>query len=109
MKSVVEGCLLECTGDAASFHAAFRFPADLEVLAGHFPGHPLVPGVFLIEAVRLAAERIVGRPLRIARVRDAKFVSIVEPDSIVEFTAVIDGMRCRAEWTGGTRVDLEFG
>ena len=109
MKTVVEGCLLDHAGDAAAFQARFRFPAELEVFEGHFPGHPLVPGVFLIEGVRVVAERILGKPLRIARVRDAKFVAIVEPDVTVELQGSITGARCRAEWTGGSRVDIEFG
>ena len=108
MKSVVERCLIDIEGDAASFRARFRFPADLEVFRGHFPGHPIVPGVFLLEAVRTAAERVLGPALRIVRVRDAKFTSIVEPDTILELQGSIIDNRCRAGWTGGSRVDIEF-
>jgi len=108
MKAVVESCLLDLEGDAAAFRARFRFPADLEVFRGHFPGHPIVPGVFLIEAVRIVAERIEGRALRIVRVRDAKITAVVEPDTTVEFAGSIASERCRAKWTGGSRIDIEF-
>jgi len=108
MKQVVESCLVAIEGDAASFRAQFLFPGELEVFAGHFPDRPLVPGVFLIEAVRVAAQKIRGGRLRIARIRDAKFLAIVEPDSPLEVTGSLTGNRCRADLTGGTRVDLEF-
>jgi 3-hydroxyacyl-[acyl-carrier-protein] dehydratase len=108
MKRVVESCLLELTGNAEAFEATFRFPADLEVFRGHFPGHPLVPGVFLIESVRVVAERILGEPLRITRVRDAKFTSIVEPDTTIAIRGSIADQRCRAALPGGSRVEIEF-
>jgi len=109
MRSTVEGCLLELEGTAEAFVARFRFPADLPVFEGHFPGHPIVPGVYLIESVRVVAEKFGGRPLRIARVGDAKITSITRPDAVVEFTGSIDGSRCRTKWTGGSRIDVEFG
>ena len=37
------------------YRAVASWPAGSEVLAGHFPGMPLVPGVLLIEAVAQAA------------------------------------------------------
>ena len=36
-------------------HARYRVPADHPVLAGHFPGRPLWPGVYLIEGLAQAA------------------------------------------------------
>ena len=63
---------------------------------GHFPGLPLVPGVFLIEAVRCAAEHVLDRPLRLERVTDAKFTAEVAPDVEVSLDASLDGDRCRA-------------
>ena len=59
--------------------AYFRFDAGLSVFEGHFPGYTLVPAVFLIEAVRLASERLLARPLVLARVERAKFTGEVRP------------------------------
>ena len=96
MKAVVESCLREAHSEEGGFSGTFRFPIDLEVFQGHFPGIPLVPGVFLIEAVRCAAERALDRPLRLARVTDAKFTAEVAPDVEVTVEATLDGDRCRA-------------
>jgi len=108
MKDVVESCLtkIEITGD--SFRAEFRFPPQLEVFRGHFPGAPLVPGIFLLEAARIAAERAAGHALRITRVKDAKFVQMVKPDDLVEITGQFREQRCSATLSGGTRVELDL-
>ncbi len=42
-------------GEGAS--GMVHFPAELPVFAGHFPGKPLVPGVYLLAAVAEVARR----------------------------------------------------
>ena len=96
MKAVVEGCLRDARTTSDGFSGEFRFPKDLDVFAGHFPNVPLVPGVFLVEAVRCAAERALERPLRLVRVTDAKFTAEVAPDVEVTVEAELDGEKCRA-------------
>ncbi|HRQ66517.1 MAG TPA: hypothetical protein PKZ76_16900 [Xanthomonadaceae bacterium] len=41
-------------------HSSFQVGAEHPCLAGHFPGHPLVPGVLLLEHVLRAAEAWTG-------------------------------------------------
>jgi 3-hydroxyacyl-[acyl-carrier-protein] dehydratase len=57
----------------------FRFKADDPVFAGHFPGHPIVPGVFQLEMTRMAAESIIKCPLSIREIRKAKFQRPILP------------------------------
>ena len=63
--------------DGRAFEQNFCIDANHPVLPGHFPGHPLVPGVMLLEQVALALRR--WRDLRIARVLEAKFVAPLLP------------------------------
>lgn len=65
----------------------FRFPAEQQVFSGHFPGYPLVPGVFLLETARIVSERIAGKKLRLTGIENAKFTREVRPGDTVE-TAV---------------------
>ncbi|RDS82160.1 hydroxymyristoyl-ACP dehydratase [Dyella monticola] len=46
-------------------------------LPGHFPGHPLVPGVVLLEYVAQALRD--WRNQRLARVREVKFLASLHP------------------------------
>jgi 3-hydroxymyristoyl/3-hydroxydecanoyl-(acyl carrier protein) dehydratase len=53
--------------------------ADHPSLAGHFPGNPLVPGVLILDAVLAAAIAHCGRPLRLQRLPQAKFLQPLRP------------------------------
>ncbi|HEX3987907.1 MAG TPA: hypothetical protein VHZ30_00665 [Verrucomicrobiae bacterium] len=61
----------------------FRFGADDPVFAGHFPAHPLLPGVFQLEMTRAAAEWAVHHPLALNEVSKAKFQRPILPSEIV--------------------------
>ncbi len=76
--------------------AAFRgercFPADEPFFAGHFPGLPVVPGVFLLEALAECARRSLAaehpdRRFVLAGVTGVRFRRRVEPGDRVHFEA----------------------
>jgi uncharacterized membrane protein len=60
------------------FEQSLRIDAGHPALPGHFPGHPLVPGVILLEQVALALR--CWRDQRLVRVIEAKFVAPLLPD-----------------------------
>jgi 3-hydroxyacyl-[acyl-carrier-protein] dehydratase len=64
--------------------AGFRFEADVPVFAGHFPGNPLLPGVFQLEMTRVVAEMVLGGTLAIREVIKAKFTSPIVPGEVVQ-------------------------
>ena len=74
---------------------SFTIPADHPALPGHFPGHPIVPGVLILAAVldalgRIQAARCVGLP-------QAKFLSPLRP-----------GERCDIRFNGsGAKLDFD--
>lgn len=59
-----------------TFRTALRVDPKHPTLAGHFPGHPVVPGVVLLE--RVAAALRTWQGVRVARL-DAKFVQPLLP------------------------------
>ncbi len=61
----------------------FRFAADDPVFAGHFPGHPLLPGIFQIEMTRGLAEAALGGALAVRVVTKAKFLRPIIPGETV--------------------------
>jgi 3-hydroxymyristoyl/3-hydroxydecanoyl-(acyl carrier protein) dehydratase len=67
----------------------FIVPPQHPSLAGHFPGHPIVPGVVLLDLVLEAirshgAATSTGQPLRLASIVSTKFLQAVAPDTRVD-------------------------
>ena len=90
---------------------AWDVPEDLDILRGHFPGNPVVPGVYLSEhAFQSAAIAIYmgdddrdgpGTPV-LTRIEDARFKVIVRPGDTVETTAPVDEVLTNARWCSAT-------
>jgi acyl-coenzyme A synthetase/AMP-(fatty) acid ligase len=69
---------------AQSPRPGFVIDADHPAMAGHFPGHPIVPGVVLLDHAVLALGSALGRPLALAQASLLKFLSPVRPGERVE-------------------------
>jgi 3-hydroxymyristoyl/3-hydroxydecanoyl-(acyl carrier protein) dehydratases len=71
-------------------------------LPGHFPGHPLVPAVILLEQVALALRA--WRNQRLARVLEAKFVGPLLPGQAAQLRL----SQAPSAADGGERVRFEI-
>ena len=78
----------------------FRFGADDPTFAGHFPGRPLLPGVYQLEMARAAAGWALDCPLAVREVCRAKFRRPILPGEIVrlelKWSEVGGGVQARA-------------
>src|ERR1700730_14682903 len=77
--------VVELVLDAPMIRVEARIPTSSTIFEGHFPGHPLMPGVLLIETMAqasgflvLARIGFVRMPL-LAAVKDARFRRFVPP------------------------------
>jgi 3-hydroxyacyl-[acyl-carrier-protein] dehydratase len=61
----------------------FRFGSDNPTFAGHFPGQPILPGVFQLEMTRAAAEWVLHCSLDIREITKAKFLRPIMPHELV--------------------------
>lgn len=70
-----------------------RVPDASPVFEGHFPGHPILPGVLMIETLAqtggwlLLANQRFGNMVFLAKVRDAKLRAFVAPGTALEAEA----------------------
>jgi 3-hydroxymyristoyl/3-hydroxydecanoyl-(acyl carrier protein) dehydratase len=83
----------------------FTIPSDHPSLAGHFPGHPVAPGVVLLDEV---LSRLSGASAGPARLLSAKFTAPVLPQEkvVVEWSELPDGrvdFACRVAERGVLR------
>ena len=78
---------------ARTIRTEARVPLTSTIFEGHFPGHPLMPGVLLIEAMAQTAGWLViattefRRMIFLAAVKEAKFRSFVTPGFVLAVQA----------------------
>ena len=66
------------------------------VFEGHFPGNPVVPGVFLIQMIRETLEVLEQKKFRIDKADEIKFMNMVIPQQSNRLTLEIQ-KRTRSE------------
>jgi 3-hydroxyacyl-[acyl-carrier-protein] dehydratase len=71
-----------------SLKATLTLNKNHKIFKGHFPGHPVVPGVCMMQIVREVMELSTGKKLRIAGADFIKFLTIINPEqnSVVDMT-----------------------
>ncbi len=66
----------------------FTVSRQTPFFAGHFPGHPILPGVVALGWLLAAAERLHGAALTPLTLLNVKFQVVIEPGTVVELTVV---------------------
>lgn len=67
--------------DQHSLSCRLSFETRHRIFEGHFPGHPIVPGVCSIAIVKEALESAVGQTLLLRESSIIKFLGLIHPDS----------------------------
>jgi len=101
-----EGALSAVQATPEGFQAKLCVPSGAAVLAGHFPGHPVVPAVYLIEAARAASSQARGTGA-LRGVRSAKFLKEVAPGAEVLLDGRLEAQGPPEQPTGWI-LDAEF-
>jgi 3-hydroxyacyl-[acyl-carrier-protein] dehydratase len=91
--------VVELNVESRSLVASARVPETSSVFEGHFPGHPLMPGVLLLETMAQAAGYLLlaldgfSRMPFFANAKEANFRAFVTPgsDLTVHATRIHDG------------------
>lgn len=61
-------------------------PPGLPFFEGHFPGHPILPGVVALDWMMRAAERFLDRPLAGVELLNVKFQVVILPGAELVLT-----------------------
>lgn len=62
----------------------FQVPPDSPFFEGHFPGHPILPGVVALGWMLAAAERFLGRSIEATELLNVKFQVVILPGALLE-------------------------
>jgi len=72
------------------FRYAGTIAPDHPFLPGHFPGHPIVPAVVLLEEVERALRQAIGAKARLTGLPNVKFLSPLAPGVAFEVLLQVD-------------------
>jgi 3-hydroxyacyl-[acyl-carrier-protein] dehydratase len=108
--------ILEC--DQRRIITEKKIPVDLDVFTGHYPEHPIMPGVLLCEALFQSGALLMAKILQadksenskmipvLARIGGARFKRSVYPgDTIVMEVQLTETMSSASFFTGKLRID----
>ena len=76
---------------AGRITARRHVPADEPFFAGHFPALPVVPGVFVVEALAECVRRVLGPGTRLTSAPLVRFRRRVNPGDTLELAAIPAG------------------
>jgi 3-hydroxyacyl-[acyl-carrier-protein] dehydratase len=91
-----------------------KFREDHPIFEGHFPGHPIVPGVCMVQIIRALTEKMLAEKLRIQRGDQLKFLKFIDPrersqvDATVSIKPSREGYAITASLFDGDDVLFKF-
>ena len=91
-----------------------RLLPDCDIYRGHFPGHPVCPGVCHIETIKECAMRLMGKKISIHTIRQCRFLSVATPSVCSEVNVTMDicpveeGFKITVRIADDTRVYADF-
>ena len=85
LRSEIAACLASFTPEGATAaQTAWVFPREFSGFQGHFPNQPVCPGVCVVLAQLVAAQRLAGRELELVEIENVKFMWPVFPERQVD-------------------------
>jgi 3-hydroxyacyl-[acyl-carrier-protein] dehydratase len=118
---LVDAVAVEPDGAGYTVTARHTVRADDPNLAGHFPGNPIFPGVFVLEFLEQAVSRVVGDlggpPVRLVGIRSVRFLAPATPGDELTLALALSrtddgwlarGHCARADGTRNATVTADF-
>lgn len=88
---------------------------ESEILNGHFPGQPVVPGACMLQLVKDVLEDVLQKPIQLLKAAQLKFITMLVPDderliSIdITYQVLENGeLKVAAKLTAGDSVCFKF-
>lgn len=69
-----------------------RLHPEWPIYQAHFPGHPITPGVCIVQMVQELLQGLLHRELSLCQAKNVKYLSIVSPEEITELTVTFSKM-----------------
>lgn len=66
------------------FH--LRLHPEWPIYKSHFPGHPITPGVCIVQTVQELLQSLLHRRLTLVQAKNVKYLAIISPEETTELT-----------------------
>ena len=63
-----------------------RIHPEWPIYKAHFPGHPITPGVCIVQMVQELLQNLLQRELFLLKAKNVKYLAIVSPEEVSELT-----------------------
>jgi 3-hydroxyacyl-[acyl-carrier-protein] dehydratase len=73
--------IISINADDGTIVASLQIDIDNEILKGHFPDQPVVPGACMVQIVKEVLADALAKPLRLSKADNIKFLSLIEPST----------------------------
>jgi 3-hydroxyacyl-[acyl-carrier-protein] dehydratase len=60
--------------------ATVKLNKNHEIFEGHFPGHPVLPGVCVIQIIKELTEKSIEKELLLSVASNVKFMAVINPE-----------------------------
>jgi|FLOH01.1.fsa_nt_gi 3-hydroxyacyl-[acyl-carrier-protein] dehydratase len=83
--------LIDLSSDGSGIVATLKLNPEHKVYKGHFPNHPVVPGVIQLQIVKELLEQSLGKNLFMGNIQRVKYLKPVVPTNTSQlvFTIII--------------------
>ena len=104
--------ILESSESEGGFITTIKLNPGHNVYSGHFPGHPVTPGVIQLQIVHELSEKHFQRNLKLLTMPQCKFLKILNPEETshltihIEFTITDELLQIKAK--GEHNTDIFF-
>lgn len=85
--------VLETSIGELGFSTTIKLNPEHVVYAGHFPGHPVTPGVIQLQIVHELLENHFDKKLRLSEMPNCKFLKIINPKETLQLVVHIEFKR----------------
>lgn len=82
--------VLETSGGQNGFSAIIELNARHIIYTGHFPGHPVTPGVIQMQIVHELLEHHFSGKLTLLKMPQCKFLKVLDPDTTTQLNIHIE-------------------
>lgn len=102
--------VLESSVSEAGFVTTIKLNHGHLVYSGHFPGHPVTPGVIQLQIVHELLEKYFCKNLKLLTLLHCKFLKILNPNETsqvvvyIEFNRVNELVKIKARGENGTTI-----